>query len=111
MENVCIVEVVSVFEKGDLKWMGELMVEFYVLMCDDFEIIVLQIDILVEIVKVVIGDKGGVCMIGGGFGGCVVVLILEDLVDIVQQVVVNEYEVKIGIKEIFYVCKLLQGVG
>lgn len=33
----------------------------------DFEITVPQIDTLVEIVKAVIGDKGGVRMTGGGF--------------------------------------------
>ncbi len=65
----------------------------------------------VEIVKAAIGDKGGVRMTGGGFGGCVVALIPEDLVDTVQQAVTNEYEAKTGIKETFYVCKPSQGAG
>ena len=64
-----------------------------------------------EIVKAAIGDKGGVRMTGGGFGGCVVALIPEELVDTVQQAVANEYEVKTGIKETFYVCKPSQGAG
>ncbi len=51
-----------------------------------------------EIVKAAIGDKGGVRMTGGGFGGCVVALIPEELVDTVQQAVANEYEAKTGIK-------------
>ncbi len=49
--------------------MGELMAESHASMRDDFEITVPQIDTLVEIVKAVIGDKGGVRMTGGGFGG------------------------------------------
>ena len=105
------VEAASALEKGDLKRMGELMAESHASMRDDFEITVPQIDTLVEIVKAAIGDKGGVRMTGGGFGGCVVALIPEDLVDTVQQAVANEYEAKTGIKETFYVCKPSQGAG
>ena len=80
-------------------------------MRDDFEITVPQIDTLVEIVKAVIGDKGGVRMTGGGFGGCIVALIPEELVPAVQQAVAEQYEAKTGIKETFYVCKPSQGAG
>ena len=62
----------SALEKGDLLRMGQLMAESHVSMRDDFEITVPQIDTLVEIVKATIGDKGGVRMTGGGFGGCIV---------------------------------------
>jgi galactokinase len=58
--------------------MGELMAESHASMRDDFEITVPQIDTLVEIVKATIGDKGGVRMTGGGFGGCVVALVPEE---------------------------------
>lgn len=51
------------------------MAESHASMRDDFEITVPQIDTLVEIVKATIGDKGGVRMTGGGFGGCIVALI------------------------------------
>ncbi len=110
-ENARTVEAASALEKGDLKRMGELMAESHASMRDDFEITVPQIDTLVEIVKAAIGDKGGVRMTGGGFGGCVVALIPEELVDTVQQAVANEYEAKTGIKETFYVCKPSQGPG
>ncbi len=110
-ENARTVEAASALEKGDLKRMGELMAESHASMRDDFEITVPQIDTPVEIVKAAIGDKGGVRMTGGGFGGCVVALIPEDLVDTVQQAVANEYEAKTGIKETFYVCKPSQGAG
>lgn len=85
------------------------MAESHASMRDDFEITVPQIDTLVEIVKATIGDKGGVRMTGGGFGGCVVALVPEDLVDTVQQAVAKTYEAKTGIKETFYVCKPSQG--
>ena len=110
-ENARTVEAADALEKGDLQRMGKLMAESHASMRDDFEITVPQIDTLVEIVKAAIGDKGGVRMTGGGFGGCVVALVPENLVDTVQQAVAAQYEAKTGIKETFYVCKPSQGAG
>ena len=81
-ENARTVEAADALEKGDLQRMGVLMAESHASMRDDFEITVPQIDTLVEIVKTTIGDKGGVRMTGGGFGGCVVALVPEALVQI-----------------------------
>ncbi|WP_433689945.1 galactokinase [Kosakonia cowanii] len=110
-ENARTVEAAAALEKGDLRRMGELMAESHASMRDDFEITVPQIDTLVEIVKATIGDKGGVRMTGGGFGGCVVALVPEALVPEVKQAVESQYEAKTGIKETFYVCKPSQGAG
>ena len=110
-ENARTVEAAQALEKGDLLRMGQLMAESHTSMRDDFEITVPQIDTLVEIVKATIGDKGGVRMTGGGFGGCIVALIPQDLVPAVQQAVAEQYEAKTGIKETFYVCKPSQGAG
>ncbi len=110
-ENARTVEAASALEKGDLQRMGQLMAESHASMRDDFEITVPQIDTLVDIVKATIGEKGGVRMTGGGFGGCVVALIPEALVPAVQQAVAAQYEAKTGIKETFYVCKPSQGAG
>ncbi|MBN6043861.1 galactokinase [Citrobacter sp. ku-bf4] len=110
-ENARTVEAASALEKGDLQRMGQLMAESHASMRDDFEITVPQIDTLVDIVKATIGEKGGVRMTGGGFGGCVVALLPEALVPAVQQAVAEQYEAKTGIKETFYVCKPSQGAG
>lgn len=110
-ENARTVEAAAALEKGDLQRMGELMAESHASMRDDFEITVPQIDTLVEIVKSAIGDQGGVRMTGGGFGGCVVALVPEELVPVVQQAVEQQYEAKTGIKETFYVCNASQGAG
>lgn len=110
-ENARTVEAADALEKGDLQRMGVLMAESHASMRDDFEITVPQIDTLVEIVKATIGDKGGVRMTGGGFGGCVVALVPETLVPAVKEAVERQYEAKTGIKETFYVCKPSQGAG
>ncbi|KMK20331.1 galactokinase [Pluralibacter gergoviae] len=110
-ENARTVEAADALAKGDLARMGVLMAESHASMRDDFEITVPQIDTLVEIVKGAIGDKGGVRMTGGGFGGCVVALVPDALVETVRDAVSAQYEAKTGIKETFYVCKASQGAG
>ena len=110
-ENQRTLEAADALGKGDLQRMGELMAASHASMRDDFEITVPQIDTLVEIVKETIGDKGGVRMTGGGFGGCIVALVPEALVSQVQDAVAAQYEAKTGIKETFYVCKASEGAG
>ncbi|WP_312242232.1 galactokinase [Pantoea sp.] len=110
-ENARTLEAAEALSKGDLKRMGELMAESHASMRDDFEITVPPIDTLVEIVKAVIGDRGGVRMTGGGFGGCVVALMPLDLVDAVKEAVAAQYEAKTGIKESFWVCQASEGAG
>lgn len=110
-ENARTLEAADALSRGDLKRMGELMAESHASMRDDFEITVPPIDTLVEIVKAEIGERGGVRMTGGGFGGCVVALMPFDLVDSVKAAVAEQYEAKTGIKETFYVCTASEGAG
>ncbi|MDF4855939.1 galactokinase, partial [Vibrio parahaemolyticus] len=90
---------------------GELMAESHASMRDDFEITVKEIDTLVEIVKEVIGDQGGVRMTGGGFGGCIVALVPPALVDDVKAEVEAKYQAATGLKESIYVCQAQNGAG
>ncbi|WP_037037125.1 galactokinase [Rahnella sp. WP5] len=110
-ENDRTLAAADALASGDLKRMGELMAESHASMRDDFEITVPQIDKLVEIVKEVIGDKGGVRMTGGGFGGCIVALVPEDIVEKVRHAVEQQYHAHSGLKETFYVCTASQGAG
>ncbi|BDH46625.1 galactokinase [Salmonella enterica subsp. enterica serovar Choleraesuis] len=110
-ENTRTVEAAQALAAGDLKRMGVLMAESHASMRDDFEITVPQIDTLVDIVKATIGERGGVRMTGGGFGGCIVALVPEDMVEDVRTAVANQYQAQTGIKETFYVCTASQGAG
>ena len=97
---------------GDLVKMGELMAESHASMRDDFEITVPAIDAIVDIVKSVIGTEGGVRMTGGGFGGCVVALAPEALVDAVKQAVSEQYPARAnGLVADIYVCKASKGAS
>ncbi|ELA6601453.1 MULTISPECIES: galactokinase [Vibrio] len=110
-ENNRTVEAAQALRAHDLKRMGELMAESHASMRDDFEITVKEIDILVEMVKEVIGDQGGVRMTGGGFGGCIVALVPPALVEDVKATVEAKYQAATGLKESIYVCQAQNGAG
>lgn len=110
-ENDRTVEAAEALRKHDMKRMGELMAESHASMRDDFEITVPEIDTLVEVVKKVIGDEGGVRMTGGGFGGCIVALVPPALVSDIKAAVEREYEAATGLKEDIYVCQAKDGAG
>ncbi|ELV8733610.1 galactokinase, partial [Vibrio vulnificus] len=110
-ENDRTVEAAQALRAHDMKRMGELMAGSHASMRDDFEITVKEIDTLVEIVKEVIGDQGGVRMTGGGFGGCIVALVPPALVDDVKATVAAKYQAATGLKESIYVCQAKDGAG
>ncbi len=110
-ENDRTVAAAEALREHDLKRMGVLMAESHASMRDDFEITVKEIDTLVDIVKDVIGDEGGVRMTGGGFGGCIVALVLPTVVDDVKAAVEEKYEAATGLKESIYVCQAKDGAG
>ncbi|QAV22165.1 galactokinase [Proteus hauseri] len=97
--------------QGNLPVLSQLMALSHQSMRDDFEITVPEVDVLVDIIKSVIGEQGGVRMTGGGFGGCVVALVTPDLVSKVTEAVVSQYQAKTGLKETIYVCSASQGAG
>ncbi|MGL4771767.1 MAG: galactokinase, partial [Plesiomonas shigelloides] len=110
-ENYRTLDAAQALSQHDMQRMGRLMAESHASMRDDFEITVSEIDTLVAMVKEVIGERGGVRMTGGGFGGCVVALVPHDLVASVQAVVDANYEVQTGLKAAIYVCQAMDGAG
>lgn len=110
-ENYRTLDAAQALSQHDMQRMGRLMAESHASMRDDFEITVSEIDTLVAMVKEVIGERGGVRMTGGGFGGCVVALVPHDLVASVQAVVDANYEVLTGLKAAIYVCQAMDGAG
>ncbi|WP_122053161.1 galactokinase [Vibrio sp. Evd11] len=110
-ENDRTVEAAQALRTHDMKRMGELMAESHASMRDDFEITVKEVDTLVDMVKDVIGDQGGVRMTGGGFGGCIVALVPPALVDEIKTTVEQKYQAATGLKESIYVCQAKDGAG
>ncbi|EEQ00622.1 Galactokinase [Yersinia ruckeri ATCC 29473] len=111
-ENERTLAAADALAQGDLKLIGKLMQESHISMRDDFEITVPPIDRLVDMVKSVIGEQGGVRMTGGGFGGCIVALMPLDKVEQVRMTVGREYPLQTGgMQATFYVCQASQGAG
>lgn len=110
-ENYRTLDAAQALSQHDMQRMARLMAESHASMRDDFEITVAEIDTLVAMVKEVIGERGGVRMTGGGFGGCVVALVPHDLVASVQDVVDANYEAQTGLKAAIYVCQAMDGAG
>jgi galactokinase len=110
-ENDRTEEAAKALSAGDMKRMGQLMAQSHISMRDDFEITVREIDLIVDIVKEVIGEQGGVRMTGGGFGGCVVALVPPALVDDVKAAIGAQYQKASGLKESIYVCQAMSGAG
>ncbi|VFS49351.1 Galactokinase [Budvicia aquatica] len=110
-ENTRTLAAADALAAGDLPMLGRLMAESHASMRDDFEITVPAIDTLVYIIKQVIGERGGVRMTGGGFGGCVVALAPRSFVDEIRQAVSQQYQEQTGMKESFYICKASEGTG
>ncbi len=110
-ENARTLEACDALVAHDMKRLGELMAQSHASMRDDFEITVPEVDALVDMVKAVIGDKGGVRMTGGGFGGCIVAVMPPSLVEEVTATVEDKYQAITGLKESIYICHATLGAG
>lgn len=110
-ENARTEAATAALTSGNLALMGQLMAESHRSMRDDFEITVPPIDALVEIVGAVVGREGGVRMTGGGFGGCIVALAPQALVDEVTWAIKTKYPAASGLEATIYVCHASAGAG
>jgi galactokinase len=110
-ENERTVKAADALEQGDIALLSELMAQSHRSMRDDFEITVKEIDLIVELVKSVIGVEGGVRMTGGGFGGCVVALVPPHLIESVRHCITEQYTAQTGLNAEIYVCHASSGAG
>jgi len=110
-ENDRTVAAAKALKENDMPTLQQLMAESHASMRDDFDITVSEIDTLVDIMKTQLGEKGGVRMTGGGFGGCVVSLVPDELVDSVIKAVETEYEAKTSLAPSIFVCTAKNGAG
>ena len=96
-------------KSGDIKTLSALMAQSHQSMRDDFAITVPAIDFLVAEVAAICGERGGVRMTGGGFGGCIVALLPADLVEPVCQHLSQVYPVAHQLEPTFYLCQASAG--
>lgn len=110
-ENERTLAAAQALTENNLPRLSALMEQSHISMRDDFEITVKEIDTLVDIVKSVLGAQGGVRMTGGGFGGCIVALMQQQIVGAVVNAVEQQYSALTGLKADIYVCQPSDGAG
>ena len=110
-ENQRTLDAAAAMRRNDIAALSRLMAESHAGMRDEFEITHPAVDTLVELASEIIGERGGVRMTGGGFGGCIVALVPHDLVDAVRQHVAANYHARTGLKEEVFVCTPQAGVS
>lgn len=110
-ENNRTLAAADALRSGDVKTLSRLMAQSHASMRDDFAITVPAIDFLVDEVGQVIGEQGGVRMTGGGFGGCIVALLPENLIDAVVERLTSSYPAAFGLQPTFYRCTARQGAS
>ena len=110
-ENARTLAAAEALAAGDLVRLGELMAASHASMRDDFEITHPAIDRLVEIAQAATGPAGGARMTGGGFGGCIVVVLPDAQVGAVRAAIEAGYRSPEGEAAAIWVCHASAGAG
>lgn len=110
-ENARTVDAAAALAAGDLVQLGELMAASHVSMRDDFEITHPAIDRLVDIAQQAVGHEGGARMTGGGFGGCIVVVLPDARIADVQVAIEAAYRSPEGELPAIWVSHAATGAG
>ena len=110
-ENARTVDAAEALAAGDLVRLGELMAASHASMRDDFEITHPAIDRLVDIAQQAVGHEGGARMTGGGFGGCIVVVLPDERIADVQAAIEAAYRSPDGEPPTIWVSHAATGAG
>jgi len=110
-ENARTVDAAEALAAGDLVRLGELMAASHASMRDDFEITHPAIDRLVAIAQDAVGHEGGARMTGGGFGGCIVVVLPDERIADVQAAIEAAYRSPDGEPPTIWVSHAATGAG
>lgn len=110
-ENQRTLDAAEALRTGNITLLSQLMAASHTSMKNLFEITVPQIDFLVDLIAGELGERGGVRMTGGGFGGCVVALLPHSLAAEITALVEANYEIAWGRKASIYRCRPSDGVA
>ena len=109
-ENQRVLAAAQALEAGNAERMGELMLASHQSLRFDYQVSCPELDMLVDTAKEIDGVYGA-RMTGGGFGGCTVNLIRDDVEDVFRQVVSEIYEGRFNIKPDIYAFEAADGAS
>ncbi len=110
LENARVLQAARLFHQGDSKAVGALMVEAHQSLRDDYEVSSPELDALVTAATEVEGCYGA-RMVGGGFGGCIVALAIEDAMAELRDHLVQSYTARFDKQPAVYVTRPADGVA
>ncbi|MDQ2771274.1 MAG: galactokinase [Bacteroidota bacterium] len=109
-ENARVEAACRHLEAGDLAAFGQQMYASHVGLRDDYEVSCVELDALVEAARAVPGVLGA-RMMGGGFGGCTINLVVPEQVENFIAQVSDAYEQQFGRRPETYQTTIVDGVG
>lgn len=107
-ENQRTIKAVAALKSNDVSTFGKLMNASHVSLRDDYEVSCPEIDVLVDLawgIEGVIGSR----ITGGGFGGCTVSIVKNDVIDTFVETVGKGYKEKTGHEAEFYIVEIGDG--
>lgn len=107
-ENERLLTGVAELEAGNVAAFGQLMYGSHEGLSKQYEVSCPELDILVDIARLLPGVLGA-RMMGGGFGGCTINLVREDTLNAFTDVVTKQYKARTGKDTILYVCRIEDG--
>lgn len=107
-ENQRTIKAVAALKKNDIAQFGRLMNESHKSLRDDYEVSCEEIDALVEMAWQMEGVMGS-RITGGGFGGCTVNIVKNDVVQTFIETIGAKYKEKFGREAEFYVVHIGRG--
>jgi galactokinase len=107
-EDARVLETVTLLEAGDMERVGQFLWRSHEGLRDDYQVSCFELDTLVEIAGHVPGVLGA-RMLGGGFGGCTINLVRNDVIDALQQAVQDHYPRLTGRQAAIDICRAADG--
>lgn len=107
-ENRRVTDACAALQRGDLSAFGKLMDQSHQGLRDHYQVSCDELDVMVEAARPLDGILGA-RMMGGGFGGCTINLVVMDQLEECIAHIRNEYLSKTGIEPGFHVVKIGNG--
>ncbi|AKD56363.1 galactokinase [Spirosoma radiotolerans] len=107
-ENQRLLDGVEALEANDIATFGQLMYGSHEGLSHWYEVSCPELDILVDIARQQPGVLGA-RMMGGGFGGCTINLVQEDVLDDFRKLITKQYKARTGKDTYLHVCKIQDG--
>lgn len=108
-ENARALAALAALKSNDIATLSLMMKGSHQSLRDDFQVTTKEMDGLVEMIDQRLGLNGGVRMTGGGFGGCIVALVPNEMVAELTELVNVQYPKLYGLSPSIYYCFATQG--